>query len=88
MGALQRIFSAQMELHPALLLPLAIVWLGFFLWWLRALIEPIKVPQSAWADSGLNQVLFVLLMVFASVVGTAVYWFFARSKLRGAGAHI
>lgn len=82
------IFSAQMELHPALLLPLAIIWLGFFLWWLRGLIEAINVPQSAWADSGLNQVLFVLLMVFAAVVGTAVYWFFARSKLRAAGAHI
>lgn len=50
--------------------------------WLVALVDALRRPESQWSAAQQNRLLYVLLMVFLSLVGAALYWFIARPKLR------
>lgn len=70
-------------LFPLILL--AIV-LAAFVWWLLKLIEALKTPTQQWEASGQSQLVYILLMVFLGVIGTAVYVLVAQPQLRTVGA--
>lgn len=68
-----------------LLLLLALVAIGLFVWWLLVLIEAVKTPTYQWVEIGQNQIVHVLLMVFLGLIGTVIFVLVARPKLHAAG---
>jgi hypothetical protein len=55
-------------------LPLTI----FYLW---ALVDALRTPASAWQAAEQNQLLWVGVMIFATVLGAVLYVLIARPKL-------
>lgn len=70
------------------LLPLILLFLlgalGLGVWWLVALIEVCTAPEDAWRSVGQSRVAYVLLMVFLGLIGTLIYAFGVRGRLRAA----
>ena len=62
--------------------------LAIFVWWLLMLIDALKIPGTTWDAAGQSQILYVVLMAVLGVIGTILYVFVARPKLRQAlGQH-
>lgn len=69
-----------------LLLLIVAVAIALFVWWLVRLIEAVRIPESAWTNADQNKIVAVLLMILLGVLGTAVYSFAMRPKLKASGA--
>ncbi len=54
--------------------------------WLFALIDAIRVPERAWARTGRNKTVWVVLLV--SFAGTVVYLTLVRRSIHAAERHI
>lgn len=62
--------------------------LALFVWWLVMLVDALRIPGATWQAVGQSQVLYVVLMAVLGVIGTILYVFIARPKLRQAlGQH-
>lgn len=53
-------------------------------WWLVALIEVCTAPEASWRAVGQSRVAYVLLMIFLGLIGTLIYAFGVRGRLRAA----
>ena len=65
------------------LLVLVILVVGPFIYWLVRLIEVCTTPESDWQRIGQSRVVYVLLAIFLGIIGTWIYAFGARKRLRG-----
>ena len=72
-----------MDIALVMLLVLALG-LAAFVWWLVVLIEALRTPRQQWEAAGQSQLVSVLLMVLAGLLGTVVYVAVARPQLRSA----
>jgi hypothetical protein len=51
-----------------------------------ALVDIARRPQSEWAEAGQSQLVWVLLVVFTSVIGVILYYAIARPRLEDAAS--
>lgn len=67
----------------------ALVLLGFllvsfaaFVFWIWAIIDVARTPDSVFAAVGHNKIVWIIVVVFLHIVGALVYLFAARPQLR------
>lgn len=75
-----------MGIAIVLLLAIVAVGIALFVWWIFRLIEAVRIPESAWSAADQNKVVAVLLMVLLGILGTLVYSFAMRPRLKASGA--
>jgi len=51
-----------------------------------ALVDIARRPQSEWEKAGQSQLMWVLLVVFVSVIGVILYYAIARPRLEDAAS--
>ncbi|MFC2153315.1 PLDc N-terminal domain-containing protein [Actinomycetota bacterium] len=51
-----------------------------------ALVDIARRPRSEWETAGQNQLVWVLLVVFVSVIGVVLYYAIARPRLEDAAS--
>ncbi len=51
-----------------------------------ALVDIARRPQAEWAAAGQSQLVWVLLVVFTSVIGVVLYYVIARPRLEESAA--
>lgn len=61
-----------------LFVALALVALG---WWIMMLVDALKRPTAEWESAGLSQIVWVVVILFASFLGGLLYWFIARPQM-------
>lgn len=59
---------------------IVVFFLGGLAVWLIALIDLLRRPTEQWAATGQNQLVWAAVVLLASVVGAALYWFIARPR--------
>ncbi|MBT8207356.1 MAG: hypothetical protein HKN07_05290 [Acidimicrobiia bacterium] len=64
---------------------MAVIFLGGLALWLVALVDLLKRPTDQWNATGQNQIVWAAVVLFASVLGAALYWFIARPRFRASG---
>ena len=84
-GSFNDLFGGITAAFVILFVGIAVISIGLFVWWLVVLIEALKVPDRQWDAAGQSKILYVLLMVFAGIVGTILYLVLAKPELRRVG---
>ncbi len=59
----------------------ALVGLAGLALWIVALVDALRRPVSEWEAAGQNQIVWVGVIVFASLIGALIYWMVARPQL-------
>ena len=55
-------------------------------WWVFALVDCIKYDERIYQQVGSSKTTWVLIVVLLGGIGTLIYWFSMRGKLRAAAA--
>ena len=55
-------------------------------WWVFALVDCIKYDERTYQQVGSSKTTWVLIVALLSGIGTLIYWFSMRGKLRAAAA--
>ena len=69
------------ELLILLTIPMLLVGIGLFVWWILMLIEALRIPSSRWDAAGQSQILYVVMMLLLGVIGTILYVLIPRKVL-------
>ncbi len=64
-----------------LVLPLAVISMVLFVWWIVVLVQALRVPEADWVAAGQSKILWVLVMVLLGILGTILYVLIARPAL-------
>lgn len=62
---------------------IVLVSLASFVLLIVALVDLVKRPPQAWAESGHNQIVWALIIVFVGLIGPVLYLVIARPALDG-----
>jgi len=49
--------------------------------WVVALVDALKRPAAQWDMAGHSQIVWVVVILFASFIGALIYWLVARPAL-------
>lgn len=60
---------------------LALIGIAGFALWIVALVDALKRPTDNWERAGQNQIVWVVVIVFANIIGALIYWIVARPQL-------
>lgn len=61
------------------------IMLGLFVFHIWALVDALRTPASVWNAAEQNQVLWVIVVLFLSLLGPVLYLLIARPQLQAAG---
>lgn len=50
--------------------------------WLSALIDALRRPSDQWKSAGQSQIVWVVAILLANVIGSLAYWLIARPQLQ------
>ena len=64
---------------------MAVFFLGGLALWLVALVDLLEHPADQWIATGQSQIVWAAVVLLASVVGAALYWFVARPRFVSSG---
>lgn len=53
-----------------------------FVWPIWAIVDAARTDQAAWEDAGREKTAWILIILFGTFIGTAIYWFKVRPELR------
>ena len=59
-----------------------LIFWGIPIW---GVIDAAMKPDPVWTAAGQNKVVWILVMIFLGIIGTAIYFFAIRPKLGTAG---
>lgn len=64
---------------------IALIGLGF---WIVALVDALKRPVSEWEMANQSQIVWIVVILFANLIGALVYWVVARPQLESQSSAI
>jgi hypothetical protein len=72
----------------AILLIIPILWLASLVYWIVAVIEVARTPESQFKAVGSEKIVWLLIVIFLGIIGALIWLFAKRSSVMAAAGRI